>query len=307
MLQAAKKLIFIAAALFVIVYFYNLYTRSIPEESPKAQKTPEAAKTPVIPKASDGVEQKVRLAEPGEEQKILSFDMTGYTKDGKKKWDIKGKSADIISDTVLLNDIVANAYSEDRTVELTANSGKYDKKENSIRLEDNVIMITSDGVHFEADWFKWNSRTDEIITDSFVEVEKDGLYASGYGACASTEDKEVQLNKDIIVKQDEMAITCGGPLIIDYEGNKASFYDRVEVVEPRGELLADRLDVFFNPDSRKIESITAEGNVELKRGQDIAKGQRIIYTVASGEAILTGNPEIVIYSKKDLGDAFTGD
>ena len=306
MLQAAKKLIFIAAALFVIVYFYNLYTRSIPEESPKAQKTPEAIKAPVIPETYEDVKQEVKLTEPGEEQKILSFDMTGYTKDGKKKWDIKGRSADIVSDMVILDDIVANTYSDDRTVVLKANSGKYDKKENSIRLEDNVIVTTSDGVRLEAEWFKWNSETDEIITDSFVRVEKDGLYASGYGACASTEDKEVQLNKDIIVKQDEMTISCGGPLIIDYDRNKASFYDMVEVIEPRGELLADCLDVFFNPDSRKIESITAEGNVELKRGQNIAKGQRIIYTVASGEAILTGNPEIVIYSKKDLGDAFTG-
>ena len=233
--------------------------------------------------------------------------MTGYTDDGRKKWDIKGESADIISDTVILKNIETNTYSDDRTVVLKADNGKYDKKENSIRLENNVVITTSDGINLTAEWFKWNSETDEIITNSFVEVKKDNLYASGYGASASTTDKEVQLNKEIVVKQDEMTISCSGPLIINYGKDIASFYDKVKVVEPRGELIADRLDVFFNPDSRKMESALAEGNVELKRGQNIAKGQRLVYTIASGEAILTGNPEIVIYSKKDLGDALTGD
>ena len=232
--------------------------------------------------------------------------MTGYTKDGRKKWDIKGKSADIVSDAVILSDIDANAYSEDRTVALKANSGRYDKKDNSIRLKDNVMVTSTDGISLKTDWLEWESKTDIIKTDSFVEVEKDNLYAAGYGASASTKHKEVQLNKDIVVKQDEITISCDGPFIIDYAKNEASFYGRVKVIEPRGELLADRLDIFLNPDSHEIEKVVAEGNVELKHDPNVARGQRIVYTLASGQAILTGNPEILIYSKQDLKDAFTG-
>ena len=105
-----------------------------------------------------------------------------------------------------------------------------------IRVEDNVVVTTSDGITIKAEWFKWNSETDMIITDSFVEVEKDDLYASGSGAAVSIKDKEVQLDKDVTVKQDEINITCGGPLIIDYSNDKASFHDNVRVTEPRGEM-----------------------------------------------------------------------
>jgi len=305
--RVIKKLIFIAAIVFVAGYFYNNITKGPEDSLSKAQKTSEKAKALEIPISSDDVKQDLKIKGLEEEQKILSFDMTGFTKDGKKKWDIEGESADIIADTVILNEIKANAYSEDRTVVLKADSGEYDKKENSLRLQDNVVVTTSDGIKLTAEWFKWISETNKIETESFVEVVKEELYASGYGARASTTNKEVQLNKDVVVKQREMTINCGGPLIIDYGKNKASFHDRAVVTEPRGEMIADRLDVFFNPDSQKIETILAEGNVELKRGQNLAKGQKIIYTVATGEAVLTGNPEILIYSKKDIGDALTGD
>ncbi|MEA3305390.1 MAG: LPS export ABC transporter periplasmic protein LptC [Candidatus Omnitrophota bacterium] len=256
---------------------------------------------PLSVSEDSGKEKKVSGLD--EEQKILSFDMTGYTKDGKKKWDIKGKSADIVSDTIILNSIEANVYSEERLVSLKAKSGRYDKKNSSIRLEDDVVVTTSDKVRLIAEWFEWESKTDEIKTDSFVEVTRDNFYASGHGALASTKHKKVQLNKNVTVKQDKITITCGGPLYIDYGANKASFYDMVKVIEPRGELMADRLDIFFNPDSQKMEKAIAEKNVELKRGRNIARGRMIVYTLADGRALLTGNPEILIYSEKELEDA----
>ena len=300
-----RTFIFVVISLLVIVgvrtYTKRVYERLSKKEFVKAAKR---SKTPSLPK---DIEIQTKTSGLSEEQKILSFDMTGYTEDGKKKWDIQGKSADIISNIVILNDLQANAYSDDRTVVLTARTGRYDKKENSVRLEDNVLMTTSDGVNLTAEWFKWESETDVITTDSFVEVEKENLYASGYGARASTRDKEVQLNNDVVVKQDDVTIICKGPLTIDYDKNKASFYGDVKVTEPKGELLADRVDIFFNPDSQEIERAVAERNVVLRHGENIAKGQKVVYTLATGEAILTGNPEIIIYSKEDLGNALTGD
>ena len=297
--------IFIASAIWVISSICGCGKKE-PEKLQETQEFLEEVGVAEITKASKDAEQDIKLSGLGEEQKILSFDMTGYSNDGKKKWSIQGKSADIISDTVMLNDIEANAYSGDRTVVLKAQSGSYDKEKHSVRLEDNVVVTTSDGVTLSAEWLKWESETDTIKTDSFVEVEKDNLYASGNGASANTKQKDVQLNNNILVRQDDVNVSCDGPLTIDYGNNKASFYGNVKVTEPRGELTADRLDIFFNPDSRKIEQIVAERNVELKQGQNTAKGQKIVYILASGEAILTGNPEILIYSKKELKDAFTG-
>jgi LPS export ABC transporter protein LptC len=296
-----KKSIIIIG-LIAVFFAYNS-VRKAPEE----EAEPKESAVSEFYQGLKGGDETVKINGLSEEQKILSFDMTGYEKDGRKKWDIKGSSADVISDIVILKDIEANSYNEDRTVALKAQNGRYDKKENMVRLENNVVVNSSDGINLKAEWLEWESKTEIIKTDSFVEVEKDNLYAAGYGASASTKHKQVQLDNDVVVKQGEMTISCGGPLAIDYANNEASFYDNVKVTDPRGEILADCLDISFNPDSREIETVTAEGNVELKREENIAKGQRVIYTVASGQAILTGNPEIHIYSKKDLGDAFTGD
>ena len=298
-----RKFIFMLIAIFAMGYLYN-NTRSH-KKLPETQEAPQAAEIPEAPKAAEGATQDIKLGGPGEEQKILSFDMTGYTDEGKKKWDIKGESADVVSEVVVLNDIEANSYSADRTVELKADSGKFDKKENFVRLEDNVVVTTSDGITIKAEWFKWSSEANTIVTDSFVEVKKDNLYASGRGAVASTKDKEVRLEKDVTVKQDEITINCGGPLIIDYSNDKATFYGGVKVTEPRGEMTSDRLDIFFNRESRQMESAVAEGNVELRQGENVATGQKIVYTLASGEAVLTGNPEILIYSKQEIKDALT--
>lgn len=306
-IEMNKLCLFIASAILIVSI--SGCTNKVSEQLPDTQETKkrvEVSEISSLLKDKD-TEDQIKIDGLSEEQKILSFDMTGYTKDGKKKWDIQGKSADIISNTVILNEIEANAYSDDRAVALKAHTGRYDKRDNSVRLEDNVVVTTSDGVNLAAEWLKWESETDLIKTDGFVEVKKDNLYATGYGASASTKHKEVQLNRDIVVRQDDVTIKCGGPLAIDYDKNKASFYGGVKVTEPRGELIADRLDMFFNPDSHEIEKVIAERNVELIQGPNVAKGQKIIYMLASGEAILTGNPEILIYSKKDLGNAFTGD
>ena len=276
-------------------------------EKPASQELVEEDKPVVVP-AGIPKDAKVETDVSGldKEQKILSFDMTGFTKDGQRKWAIKGDSADIVSDTVKLNNIQADTYDADRTVTLEAESGTYDKQSGGVKLENNVVVTTSDGIKLTADWFEWDSKTNMVRSDSKVEVRKDNLYASGNGAEASASSKEVQLNKDVLVKQDDITITSKGPLHIDYSNRKASFNDKVKVVDPRGELTADRLDMLFNVDTKKIEEIIAEGNVELKRGDNLAKGQKIIYTPGDGKAILTGNPEIYIYSEKDMQNALVG-
>jgi len=305
----AKVFIFLVSAVLLIALVHFYAKRSYDELS-KPEEAPDKFDIGEIAPIADEIEvdQEVRISDGvSEEQKILSFDMTGYTKDGQKKWDIKGQSADIVSDIVILNDLQANAYSGGRTVNLKAENGQYDKKKNSVKLEDDVVITTSDGIHLTAEWFQWESETDLITTESYVEVKKDNLYAAGYGASASTSDKEVQLERDIVVVQDEVTIRCEGPLAIDYGKDKASFYEQVKVTEPRGELFADRLDIFFNRKSRQIETVVAERNVELRQGDNLARGQKIVYTMASGEVVLTGDPEIVIYSKEDIQDALAGD
>jgi len=294
----------------VSVLFMSGCAKKAEENTPKETAREPAEKKPVtptdIPVIPKDAKDEVNVSGLDKEQKILSFDMTGFTKDGERKWAIKGESADIVSDTVKLNNIEADTYDADRTVTLEADSGTYDKESGGVKLEQNVVVTTSDGIKLTAEWFEWDSKTNTVTTDSIVEVRKDNLYASGSGAVASANSKEVQLNKDVLVKQDDITVTSKGPLHIDYSNRKASFNDKVKVTDSRGEMTSDRLDILFNTDTKKIEEIVAEGNVELKRGDNLAKGQKIIYTPEDGKAILTGNPEIYIYSEKDMQNAFIG-
>lgn len=276
---------------------------AINERAKKVKPAAAPNNAAVIPKDAG---TKVNVSGLDNEQKILSFDMTGHTKDGQRKWAIRGESADIVSETVKLNNIEADTYDEDRTVTLEADSGIYDKQSGAVKLEENVVVTTSDGIKLTADWFEWDSKTNTVKSDSKVEVRKDELYACGMGATAGASSKEVQLNRDVLVKQGDMTITSNGPLHIDYSKRIASFTDKVKVADPRGELTADCLDIFFNAETKEIEKIIAEGAVELKRGPNLAKGQKIIYTPEDGKVILTGNPEIHIYSEKDMQDAFIG-
>src|SRR3989338_7851235 len=172
-------------------------------------KSPAPQNVPVVPKDTKA---DVNITGLDNEQKILAFDMTGYTKDGQRKWAIKGESADIVSDTVKLNNIEADTYDKDRTVTLEADSGTYDKQSGGVKLEDNVVVTTSDGIKLTAEWFEWDSKTNTIRSDSKVEVTKDNLYASGMGASASANSKEVQLNQDVLVKQGDITVTSKGPL-----------------------------------------------------------------------------------------------
>ena len=71
--------------------------------------------------------------------KLMSFDLEGLADSGKKKWDVKGQSAEAISEhEVKLDSIVASAYGQDAQATITADKGVYDKTKNNVRLEQNV-------------------------------------------------------------------------------------------------------------------------------------------------------------------------
>lgn len=239
------------------------------------------------------------------DQKVVSFDLSGYTEDGDTKWDIHGESADVSGDVVKVDRISANTYEKEMNTMLTAEKGEFSKKDKNVTLERNVTVITSDGIKLTTDVLEWLSKTNEVVTDSFLVVEKDDMYASGRGARARINAKTVLVKEEIFVKQGELTITCNGPLEINYGENKASFYDDVKVTEPRGQMRADRLDVFFSAETRQIERIVAENNVVLTQDGNTAMGQKAVYTIADGRAILTGSPTITITSDEGL-DPFDG-
>ncbi|MBI4711244.1 MAG: LPS export ABC transporter periplasmic protein LptC [Candidatus Omnitrophica bacterium] len=110
-----KRLIFIFVAL-VVFYVFFVQVQVVITRKQRAERGAEKPS-----------EQKP--------QKVLSFSFTKYTPEGQREIEIEGDSADILSSTVQLMNVMAKAYAEEVPVTVTADRGNYDKKQNKIHLE----------------------------------------------------------------------------------------------------------------------------------------------------------------------------
>lgn len=255
------------------------------------------------------------------EQKILSFELANYTQDGKKKWVLKGDSADVFSEVVNLNKISMETF-DDPKITLTAVSGSYNKKNREISLYKNVEVITSDGVMLMTEYLKWDGKTDMITTDEPLRIIKGDVIADGVGGLAMPQLKKVILDKEIVVKlstdviddiemstntgtegagkkDTRVTITCDGPLIIDYEKNIAIFEDNVIVDDTRGRIYSEKMEAFLDPLTKNIVKVVADGGVRVVRGEDSTYSQKAIYTTKDRKIVLIGKPKIFIHASDD--------
>jgi lipopolysaccharide export system protein LptA len=76
--------------------------------------------------------------------------------------------------------------------------------------------------------------------------------------------------------------------------NIAVFHDNVIVEDKEGKLLADKLTVNFDPDTKRISEVIAEGNVKVKKGNSYTLSEKAIYTESTKSAKLLGHPRIII-------------
>ncbi len=241
------------------------------------------------------------------QQKVLSFNLAGYAEDGKKKWEVLGESANMVADVVMLDNIVATAYGENTSVTLTADKGEYDKVNNKVKLHDNVVGSTPDGAKLNTDKLEWDSKIGKIYTESHVVVEKDNISSEGNGATLDPKFKQVEFQKDVLVKQGATTVTCDGALEVDYEKNVATFNKNVKALDERGEIHADKMKILFDKQTRKLTQIIAEGNVNIIRGKNSTFSQKAVYNFIDGKAVLTGAPQIVIFPEKGMDlDALAG-
>ena len=57
-------------------------------------------------------EDTARIETPELEQKILSFNLANYEEDGSKKWELKGDSANVMTDIIYLANILVDIHEE---------------------------------------------------------------------------------------------------------------------------------------------------------------------------------------------------
>lgn len=81
-------------------------------------------------------------------------------------------------------------------------------------------------------------------------------------------------------------------LDVDRDAGTALFTGNVLVVQGGMRLLGDVVDVLYGPDpagGNRIERVEATGNVVLVNGPDAAEGARAVYTVETGQVVMTGD------------------
>jgi LPS export ABC transporter protein LptC/lipopolysaccharide transport protein LptA len=252
----------------------------------------------------------------GSAQQILEFELSGFGDKGERTWHVKGKSADIFSDTIKLGDIQARVYGEEDNVNLTADAGNYDKKEGKIHLEDNVVITTDSGAKLVTDTLDWYQEKQKVITEDEVDITKENIKIVGKGIEAEPDLKKVKLKEEIKVdikdgsfslgpqddsattdkKNQPITITCEGPLNVDYEKQMATFNKEVKVTHSQGEMYADKMIIFFDAKTNTIKRIESYGNVKIVSGRNTTYSQKAIYNAQDKKIVLTGRPRLVIYS-----------
>lgn len=252
-------IIFVVMAIFV--------TGCAKKEAPRPKDEPKKEKA-----AENQSDQNVH-------QKILSFNLEGLNEKGAKKWEVKGESAEAVSqDEIKMNNITAKAYGEEAEATITADRGTYDKSKNNVRLEENVKAVIENTQAFAGSRM---NLPEEVIAKS--------------GVKESEQDKKAK-SKTVIV--------CDEEAVFDYEKNLAYFNKNVKVRSSDGDIDADRITVNLDKESKKIRDIIAEGNVKIQKGENTTYSDKATYTEADKKVILSGNPKIVIYQEGNVAEKF---
>ena len=285
------------------------------------------------------------LEKPQEEsdQQINDFSLAGYGEQGKKSWDLSGKSADIFTDSVKLNDITGNLYGKQENTKLTADKGDFNKVDGKVHLEKNVVITTSTGTKMTTDVLDWDRKAQLMTTKSPVNVTRDNMILIALGAQGEPTLKKIAFDKDVKLDinpalgdkpadpglKGKITITCDGPLEINYEKNIATFNNNVKVEREDSVINSDKMDVYFSQKPKdaakdkepkkdvdpasnmglsasKIEKIVARGNVKVTRGENVSYSDEAIYNAADKKLILSGRPKLILYSSEGLNNASAG-
>lgn len=248
------------------------------------------------------------VLDDGTEQKILTFSLSGYADGGSRSWDVKGDSADMLAtNVVLLKNVLGHSYTEDNTITLTADKGEFDKTANNLLLKKNVVGTTVDGAKLVTDSLNWNAQREEVETDDMVYITRENMEARGRGAFGQPDLNRMRLKKDVTVNlKPTTVITCDGPFQVDTLNNVGIFNENVLVVDERGKLWADIIEVYFDPKAKTITKIIAKGNVKIERGENVTYSNQATYDAKTKIIILSGRPKLILYSKEDL-NVFSGD
>lgn len=241
-------------------------------------------------------------------QKIEGFNLEGYSESGNKSWDIKGDKADIVGNQVAVSNVDANSYG-DEDMNLTAKRGTINKVTGDVTLNQDVVITAERGSVMKTDSLEWQRQKDLVRTDDPVTLEDKSMRVQGIGMEAHPSMKDATLKSDVQADiqaesgshlNNRIQITSDGPMELDQATMTAVFTVNVVAIEPATgrQLKADRMEVLFDDQTKKIKQITCTGNVEVQQGNNTTHSESLVYRADDQKMIMTGRPKLIL----DPGD-----
>lgn len=228
-------------------------------------------------------------------QEISEFVIDGRSPRGAEKWRLEGVSAEIMEEKIRLSDLTAQAWTDRGEADLSSREGYYYRETGMVELIGDVEIESADGAVLRTERAVWEHNTNQVNTASRVYITRHNFEAEGTGGRANSELRTAQLDRDVVVRiYPDTQIVCSGPLMIAYYDNKAEFHDDVVVVDADGRLIADKLTVYFDADTRRLSEAVAEGDVKVKRGNSYTISEKAVYNESTASARLSGRVRMII-------------
>ena len=74
-----------------------------------------------------------------------------------------------------------------------------------------------------------------------------------------------------------------------------------KVRDAEGNIIADRIDVYFGKDTRRVRVVVARGNVKIINEGNVTYSEKAIYLVEQGRVVLPKRPKLVI-QREEVGE-----
>jgi len=238
-------------------------------------------------------------------RQVDGFTLQGFNAQGDPAWKVNGDTADIQGDTIMISNVDANTYGENE-VNIKARRGEVDKASGNVLLTDDVVVTTSQGSQLKTDSLQWEKGKNTVSTLDPAVITDKAMKAEGIGLTANSELKTAQLQRSVTVEIDEpqdsadsggqqqIVITCDGPMELDHANNIAILRENVVAVRGEETLKADKVEVYFDPETKKIVTIVCTDNVSVQRGENISYSDKAIYSAADQKVIFVGRPKLIM-------------
>ncbi len=240
-------------------------------------------------------------------QEISDFYLSNLKEDGTSDWEIEGLEATVEGDYINITTMNANYYLDKDTLSVKSNSARLNRRDQSMHLDGNVEMETTQGWNLKTNYLDWQRGNDQIKTTSPVRTEKDWLTLTAKGLYADSQLERADFQEDVQLtfkdksQKDATTINCDGPLEIEYSTGRAIFRNNVVVDHSQGKLFSDTATLVFDAKEEKIIKIISEGNVKIIRDNNVTFAEKATYLANEERLILEGSPRLIYFPHESEG------